>query len=63
MLRRNVDFFAMIFIGFGLLASSRLPAIGTPRLTQPVHFQTAMASDPCPISSEVFSRLASLFDN
>ena len=62
MLQRNVDFFAMFFIGLGLLACSKLPAIGTPPVTQPVHFQSVTAYDQCPVSSEVLSRLAVLLN-
>jgi hypothetical protein len=62
MLRRNVDFFAMCFIALGLLAFSKLSAVRLPTLTQPIRFQNAMATDQCPVSTEVLSRLASLLE-
>ena len=57
MLRRNVDFFALLFIVAGMFAFSSLPAVGLPRAPQPIRFQNAMKSDPCPISAELLSRL------
>ena len=60
MLHRNIDFFALFFIVLGLMAFSKLPAIGRsislPPGPQPIHFQNALAADPCPIT-QVLSRL------
>jgi hypothetical protein len=61
MLYRNVDFFAVSFIALGLLAFSKLPAVTMPRVPA-AQIQRAVATDECPISSEVLSQLALIFE-
>ena len=66
MVHRNIDFFASLFIVLGLVAFSKLPAVGRtislPPMPRPIHFQNATVTDQCPVTAEVLSRLAVLFD-
>jgi len=51
MLRRNIDFFAVTFIALGLLAFSRLPQLGLPRIPDVRLERAVIASDQCPLTT------------
>lgn len=54
---RNIDFYALLFIVFGLVAFSKAPAFVSPPVSRSIRFQSAIGRGDCPVSTEVLSRL------
>jgi hypothetical protein len=58
MLRRNIDFLAVLVIAVAMLGFSKAASLRFPDVMDSIQMQNAVSADSCPIRQEVLSRIA-----